>query len=529
MKAFADLIHHIILSQSRNRKLDILTDYFINTPDPERGYTLAILTGNLAFPLIKPSQLKTTMLEKIDPLLYALSYDYVGDLAETIAYLWPSASGYLPPSLDNIVLTLQTNSRQQSMEHIIAWLNVSTPLERWALIKLIIGGLRIGLSERLAKMALSQISETSTVEEIEELWHGLEPPYIELFQWLTKKGEKPIASHTLKFRPLMLAHQIEDAELSNIDPSVYAVEWKWDGIRVQLVGNGQECRLYSRSGEDISHAFPDIIDNVTLDAVLDGELLVKHSSGVASFNDLQQRLNRKKPSKSLLQQYPAFIRLYDVLIIGTEDLRNLSFKERRNKLECWLHNNPSPYWDLSGMVHFTHIDELKKIYGNIRLSPELQQTEGFMLKRYDSPYLSGRIKGHWYKWKRNPLSVDLVMMYAQRGHGKRSSYYSDYTFGAWAIDVEGKQVLVPVAKAYSGFTDAELIKLDKWVRSHTKNKFGPVREVTSELVVEIEFDSIQPSKRHKSGLAMRFPRVHRIRWDKLAAEADTVDSLKKLI
>ena len=529
MKAFASLLHDLILSQSRNRKVEMLASYFKVTPDPERGYALAILTGNLSFPLVKATQLKALMLERVDPVLFDYCRDYVGDLAETIAHLWPAQAGIFPNSLEEIIKTLDAGSRQECMRFIVEWLNACSSIERWALIKLITGGLRIGLSERLAKTALAQLSDARTVEDVEEVWHGLTPPYTDLFLWLTGNGEPPSSTHSLNFRPLMLSYPLEEAELERINPEDYAVEWKWDGIRVQLVGNGQECRLYSRSGEDISHTFPDIIDNVHLDAVVDGELLVRHPGGIANFNNLQQRLNRKNPSKKAQDEFPAFIRLYDLLFKSNDDLRKLPLSQRRALLEDWIRENPSGRWDLSSLVAFDNIGNLKDWHKLVRVDPDLQQTEGFMVKRLDSPYLAGRVKGHWYKWKRDPLAVDLVMMYAQRGHGKRSSFYSDYTFGAWLKDNSGSQALVPVAKAYSGFTDAELVRLDKWVRTHTTKKFGPVREVVQELVIEIEFDSIQPSNRHKSQVAMRFPRVRRIRWDKPATEADTVDNLKKLI
>lgn len=530
MKEFADLLLQLILNQARNRKLNVLTEYFKATPDPERGYALAILTGKLSFSALKPAQLKAMILERIDPVLFALSYDYVGDLAETIAYLWPDAPGETPRSLEEIVNNLQASNPQENMEYLTGWLNGGTPHERWALLKLITGGLRVGVSERLAKMALTRLSQNVSIEEVEEVWHGLSPPYVALFSWVLGHGPEPVNSYAgLNFRPLMLSHAIEESDFVHIDPQEYAAEWKWDGIRVQLVGNGKESRLYSRSGEDISHTFPDIITNVCLNAVLDGELLVKHQGNIASFANLQQRLNRKNPSQKLQKAYPAFIRLYDILLKEGENLRNVPFQNRRHLLEDWVKDNPSDLYDLSSLISFTHIEDLKILHQKMRYDPELSETEGFMLKRQDSPYLAGRVKGHWYKWKRDPLSVDLVMMYAQRGHGKRSSYYSDYTLGAWMANSEGQKTLIPVAKAYSGFTDAELIKLDSWVRNHTTRKFGPIREVSAGLVLEIEFDSIQPSKRHKSQLAMRFPRVRRIRWDKLADEADHLDELKKLM
>jgi DNA ligase-1 len=241
---------------------------------------------------------------------------------------------------------------------------------------------------------------------------------------------------------------------------------------------------------------------------------------VASFNDLQQRLNRKVPSAAMLAEYPAWVRLYDILDEAGEDLRALPFDARRRRLEQWYGAGPRPLLDLSPLVPFADWDELRRY----REAARARGIEGLMLKRGDSAYVSGRPKGPWFKWKRGALTIDTVLMYAQRGHGKRSSFYSDYTVGAWR---DGG--LVPVGKAYSGFTDAELKQLDRWVRDHTVERYGPVREVSPKLVLEIAFDSVHRSTRHKSGLALRFPRVHRIRWDKPAAEADTVETLERLL
>jgi DNA ligase-1 len=305
-----------------------------------------------------------------------------------------------------------------------------------------------------------------------------------------------------------------------LDPAAYRAEWKWDGIRVQLVGRGGERRLYSRSADDISMGFPDITALIGEDVVLDGELLILRDGEVAPFNDLQQRLNRKLVTPGMLHDYPAWVRLYDVLSVGSEDLRGLCFVARRQRLEEWYRTAPRPRFDLSPLIEFANWNELEAL----REGARARGIEGLMLKRADSPYVAGRPKGPWFKWKRGALTVDTVLMYAQRGHGKRSSFYSDYTFGAWRDDV-----LVPVGKAYSGFTDEELFRLDKWVRHHTANRYGPVCEVEPGLVLEIAFDSVHRSTRHKSGLAMRFPRVHRIRWDKPYQEADTVAALEKLI
>jgi DNA ligase 1 len=263
--------------------------------------------------------------------------------------------------------------------------------------------------------------------------------------------------------------------------------------------------------------------------VLDGELLVRgtaqggdeHGGGAASFNALQQRLGRKIVSAKALEEFPAFVRLYDILFDGEEDLRALTWTERRARLEAFVPRLPADRFDVSSLIEGKSFDDLMEL----RVQARDAAIEGLMLKRRDSPYVAGRRVGFWYKWKRDPLVADCVMMYAQRGHGRRSSYYSDYTFGCWTPEGE----LLPVGKAYSGFTDAELLQLDRFVRNHTVNRFGPVREVEKTLVLEVAFDSIHESKRHKSGLAMRFPRISRIRTDKPAAEADTIANLRKLV
>jgi len=280
-------------------------------------------------------------------------------------------------------------------------------------------------------------------------------------------------------------------------------------------------RVFSRGADDISAAFPEIVEAMTFHAVLDGELLVLRDGEVAPFADLQQRLNRKAPGPKAQRDYPVAVRLYDLLFDGSEDLRPLPFDARRARLEAWFARHGPARMDLSELIPFTTVDELSVIRDGTRAA----SIEGLMLKRGESAYVPGRPKGQWWKWKRDPLTIDAVVMYAQRGHGKRSSYYSDYTFGLWREDGE----LVPVGKAYSGFTDAELVKLDRWIRNHTTNRFGPVREVERGLVLEIAFDAAQRSNRHKSGVALRFPRVARVRMDKPAAEADQLETLMRLI
>jgi DNA ligase-1 len=330
----------------------------------------------------------------------------------------------------------------------------------------------------------------------------------------------------------MLSHAIADSELAAITPEQYAAEWKWDGIRVQAVNDGGTKRLYTRTGDDISHTFPDLVDGLDVEGALDGELLIgahgETGFALGSFADLQQRLNRKSVSGKLMESHPAFLRAYDCLIDGTEDIRALPFRERRLRLERLVAGSLARRIDLSPLLTYANGAELAALRG----APPEAVIEGVMLKRWDSVYEPGRPKGPWFKWKRDPHTVDAVLMYAQRGHGKRSSYYSDYTFGVWR-DGEGGQELVPVGKAYFGFTDEELAEIDRFVRNNTVARFGPVREVVHEaakgLVLEVAFEGLQRSTRHKSGIAMRFPRVARLRWDKPPSEADRLETLEKLI
>jgi DNA ligase-1 len=517
---FAALLDALLFTPSRLGKLRLMTEYFAAAADPERGWALAALTGELGFAEVKASQIRDLAESRVDAELLAWSYDFVGDLAETVSLIWPARPGFdRVPGLAEIVAELDAATRANAGERLARWLDALDATGRWALLKLVTGGLRIGVSARLAKTALAGWGKVP-LDEIEALWHGLLPPYTELFAWLEGKGPRPEIGSRPTFHPLMLANPLDDAELDALDPGAYRAEWKWDGIRVQLVARGGEKRLYSRSGDDIGAAFPDILEAMSHDVVLDGELLVLRGGEVAPFNDLQQRLNRKTASAKMLAEYPAAVRLYDILEEGGEDLRPLPFDERRRRLERWMSAGPRPRLDLSPLVPFSSWDELRRL----REGARERGIEGLMLKRRDSAYVPGRPKGPWFKWKRGALTVDVVLMYAQRGSGKRSSFYSDYTFGAWKDGA-----LVPVGKAYSGFTDEELKRLDRWVRDNTVERYGPVREVAPKLVLEVAFDSIHRSTRHKSGLAMRFPRIHRIRWDKPAAEADTVERLERMV
>jgi len=529
MKAFAVLLDTLVYTTSRNRKLALIADYLRDTSDPDRGWALGALTGGLDFPGVKASTIRNLMKDRVDPLLWSLSRDFVGDTAETASLLWPQdqAPDEIPPSVNEVVEFLSSLNRNTALKELPNLLSRLDANGRFALIKLATGGMRLGVSARLAKTAFAKAFDVN-VDEVEEYWHALQAPYTELFAWAADGAHPPDISGQPMFRPFMLAHPLEGTE---VDLKDYAAEWKWDGIRVQLVRVGGETRLYSRSGDDISATFPELLDVLPMDAVLDGELLVRGTTqggeggGAASFNALQQRLGRKTVSKKMLAQAPAFIRLYDALIIEAEDIRHNAWEARRQTLEALIRKLPNSHFDISTLVEARDFDHLAQI----REGARQDAIEGLMLKRRDAPYIAGRKVGLWYKWKRDPLLIDCVLMYAQRGSGRRSSFYSDYTFGCWNGDPDEGGEILPVGKAYSGFTDAELKKLDKLVRQTTLNRFGPVREVERTLVFEVAFDSVHSSKRHKSGLAMRFPRIHRIRWDKPVHEADRIEALRALV
>ena len=598
MNRFAALLDRLAYEPGRNSKLRLLTEYFRATEDPDRGYALAAITGALTFRHAKPGIIRALIAERTDPMLFELSYDYVGDLSETVALMWPSASdaasgprgrwARLPPrsggeglgvgggsahsaaaelaaapptpnpsppraarvgggeptaraatpSLSSVVTTLASLGKSELPAQLAAWLDALDETGRWALLKLVTGALRIGVSARLAKTAVAALGDKEP-DEVELVWHGLAPPYTELFAWIEGRSDKPVSHDPAPFRPVMLSHAIELQDFSALDPSHFTAEWKWDGIRVQAVAgianDKRVARLYSRTGEDISAAFPDLTDALDFDGAIDGELLILREGRVQSFNVLQQRLNRKTVTPKLLAEFPAHLRAYDLLVEGDTDLRELPFAERRARLEALLARLDHARIDISPLVPFSSWDELTAARADpasAGAGADAEAVEGVMLKRRDALYLPGRPKGLWWKWKRDPHVIDAVLMYAQRGHGKRSSFYSDYTFGVWAAGESGDE-LVPVGKAYFGFTDAELTEIDRYVRRNTVNRFGPVREVTHEadngLVLEVAFEGLQRSTRHKSGVAMRFPRISRLRWDKPPREADRLETLERML
>lgn len=538
MKAFSTLLDRLVLTPGRNAKRQLLTDYFRSTPDPDRGYALAAIAGTLDVAHVKPKLLRELVMERIDAELFRYSYDYVGDLAETIALIWDhegngvEAAENAAPGLGAVVDALNGAGRLQVRALVRAMLNGLDASGRYAFIKLATGGLRMGVSAKLAMQALADLG-SKDAGEIEALWHGLSPPYESLFAWIEGRAGPPEMSAPVIFHPVMLAHPVEPGDLEGLSSALYAAEWKWDGIRIQITRQKDNVRLFSRSGEDISASFPDLIQAIPFEGTVDGELLVgrRDDQGrfvARPFSDLQQRLNRKSVSAKLIEDFPVFVRAYDLLFQAEMDVRPQPFSARRALLSGLISETREAPFDLSPLVDFESFEELDRL----RLAPPDPVIEGVMLKRLDSAYQAGRQKGPWFKWKRDPHVIDAVLLYAQRGHGKRSSYYSDFTFGVWTEGPEGDQ-LVPVGKAYFGFTDEELLLLDRFVRNNTVDRFGPVRVLKATrsegFVVEVAFEGLNRSNRHKSGVAMRFPRIARLRQDKRPEEADHLDRLKAML
>jgi DNA ligase-1 len=527
MEDFSRLLDELYFTNATSAKEKILANFLRSTSDPDRGWALAAIAGTLRFDLFKRNLSKSLILERMDEELFKLSYDYVGELSETIALAWQVSENPVLlnklPGLTEVISEFQGRGKEGIRQYLVELLDNMTPPQRWALLKLGTRGLRIGMSARSVKRTLANMKSVE-LEVIEELWHGLEPPYESLFAWIDGKADIPDISNAIRYLPVMLAHPLdEEKDFERITPQTHIAEWKWDGIRVQIASNGDETRIFSRTGDDISGSFPDLVEAVDFHAIIDGELLVRKNGEIGSFNDLQQRLNKKKPSAKLMSELPVHFRAYDILSKNGESLRPLSLESRKEELTSLFESFDEVTFSMSKPLAFSNIEDLKKMRQQAEQSNGL--LEGLMIKDKSSSYVSGRPKHAWYKWKCDPYLLDAVLMYAQRGHGRRSSYYSDYTFGLW----NDKGELLPIGKAYFGFTDEELKQIDNWIRKHKMKRFGPVQEVKKELVFEVAFDSAHNSTRHKSGYALRFPRIHRIRWDKPASEANVLADLEKLV
>ncbi|MDC8006013.1 ATP-dependent DNA ligase [Aureisphaera galaxeae] len=528
MKRFAELIKQLDSTNKTNEKVGALTEYFLNAPDPDKLWTIAILSHRRPKRPVNTTLLRewATELSHIPLWLFEESYHIVGDLAETIALIVPSSKGKTDKSLSEFIAEIielreLPESAKKAYLH-ENWLSLNY-YERFVFNKIITGGFRIGVSQKLMTRALSKATGIDEDILAYKLMGSWTPPTTTFQQLILEEHESDYLS---KPYPFYLAYAVEDDFQEQLgDIQDWSFEHKWDGIRAQVIIRNDEVFVWSRGEELVTDKYPEFqkfLEVVPNGTVLDGEILPFPEGRIGDFNQLQTRIGRKNVSKSLLQKIPVILTAYDLLEWNGEDIRSCPFAERRKLLEQLISkvNSKENHLYLSGSMQF----ETWEAAASERERAREKRSEGLMIKRKDSPYLVGRKKGDWWKWKTNPFTIDAVLTYAMRGHGRRANLFTDYTFGLWH---EGQ--LVTFAKAYSGLTDAELKEVDAWIKKNTLERFGPVRSVTPFHVFEIAFEGIAKSSRHKSGVATRFPRILRWRKDKPIEEANTLQDLKNLI
>ena len=531
MKNFAELIKALDSSNKTSVKVDALTEYFRNASAEDKVWTIAILSHRRP-----PRPVNTTLLRlwanelaQIPLWLFEESYHIVGDLAETIALIIPTTKEHSDKSLTEFlreIIALKKKTDAEKREYLHEnWLALNY-YERFVFTKLITGSFRIGVSQKLMTRALSKaegVDEDLLAYKLMGDWN----PHTISFQELIL--DQKSSDYLSKPYPFYLAYPIE-GEVSGLgNAEDWSIEHKWDGIRSQTIIRENEIYVWSLGEELVTDKYPELgmfVGVIPDGTVIDGEILPFPDGQIGTFNDLQTRIGRKTVSQALLLKTPVIIKAYDILEWNNEDVRGLPYLERRKLLEDLyeaIKDKNLPF-ELSERVPLESWEDI----ATERMRSREMRSEGLMLKRNNSPYQVGRKKGDWWKWKIEPLVIDAVLTYAMRGHGRRSNLFTDYTFALWQEN-EGQRELVTFAKAYSGLTDAEFRKVDDWIKKNTLERFGPVRSVTPELVFEIGFEGIALSKRHKSGIATRFPRILRWRHDKKIDDANSIEDLKSLI
>jgi DNA ligase-1 len=526
LKRFAQLIAQLETSNKTNDKIAALVSYFSTADEQDKPYVVAMFTGKRPRRPVNTALIRlwATELSGIPPWLFAESYHSVGDLSETIALVLPPASRNTDRKLHEWIgdlAMIATKDDEAKKEFILnAWDSLDTQ-ERFIFNKLISGNFRIGVSNKMLVNAISKQSDTDSnkiMHSIMGKWKPGEITYKELIE-----GAHVNTDNSWPY-PFCLAYALEAEPSSLGGTEEWQAEWKWDGIRGQIVKRNGELFIWSRGEELVTDQFPELHflkDEIPDGTVIDGEILSVKDGAVQAFSILQQRLNRKTINKAQLKDAPIGFYIYDLLEFEGTDIRTEPLSERRRLLEALvLTFSDHQVAILSPVVAFTDWDELAEI----RKGSRENNSEGLMLKKLSSFYHSGRKRGDWWKWKINPYTVDTVMIYAQKGSGRRANHFTDYTFA-----VRDGEQLITVAKAYSGLTDKEIKEVDAFVKKNAIEKFGPVRTVKPELVFEIAFEGIAESKRHKAGLALRFPRIARWRKDKKAAEINTLEDLRQLL
>ncbi|WP_411275200.1 ATP-dependent DNA ligase [Daejeonella sp.] len=527
MKRFTELFLQLDRTNKTNEKVELLKGYFLSAPDDDKIWALALFTGRRPARKIKSSQVQEWALELagIPQWLFRESYGSVGDLAETVSLILPQPTETSKEkSLAEwfaALANLKNASDDEKKQFILdAWKQLSS-FEIFVFNKLLMGSFRIGVSQTLVTRAIADTAESTPAIISHRLMGSWEPTTTTYKDLIHSENS---ADEFSKPYPFYLSHAIQGTVDGLGNHKDWFAEWKWDGIRSQIIYREGEIYIWSRGEELITDKFPELLvlkNYLPEGTVLDGELICFGDTKPLSFNVLQTRIGRKNLTKKILEEAPAVFIAYDIMEFGGKDIRSEEQQIRRNILADIVHAAGIPaIFKLSPLLEFTTWQELKDLH----LRAREFAAEGFMLKHMEAKYLAGRKKGDWWKWKTDPLSIDAVLVYAQKGSGRRAELYTDYTFAVW----DGEK-LVPFAKAYSGLTDKELGKVDYFIKRNTLEKFGPVRTVKAELVFEIGFEGINASTRHKSGIAVRFPRILRWRMDKTAKEADTLDNLRTLL
>ena len=531
MKRFTDLFLALDGTNKTSVKLEALRLYFKDAPARDAAWAVTYLTGKRPKAPVNSAQIKRWVTEaaQIPEWLFGECYDAVGDLAETVSLLLPlegkDSNRSLSEWIENRLLQLYEAEEDVKRQNILQWWHQLDQSGRFVFTKFLTGAWRIGVSQRLVSRALAQALEVEADVIAHRLMGNWKPD--DDFYTLLSSSDTSDADVSKPY-PFYLAYPYEDDTENLGDISDWLVEWKWDGIRAQVIKRADQVHIWSRGEELISHRFPEVsfaMESLPNGTVIDGELLgwseENSTHGVLPFAQLQRRIGRKTVGKKLLTEVPVILMAYDLLEINGNDIRKEQLDARRKKLEDLLQTSgSSPSIRLSPQVKEKSWQNL----GKKRLESRERQVEGFVLKAKTSIYGVGRKRGNWWKWKIDPYSIDAVILYAQRGSGRRASLYTDYTFGVW----DG-ETLVPFAKAYSGLNDSEIREVDRFVRQNTIEKFGPVRSVPPQLVMELHFEGISKSKRHKSGIAVRFPRIARWRRDKPPEEADSLDTIMALL
>lgn len=531
MLRFTQLFQELDRTTRTTEKLEALRRYFASAPPEDAAWVLFFLTGARLPRAVKTTDLRAWVAASTGLPLWLVeeSYDTVGDLGETLALLAPTSETPCNMPLHRLInerlLPLKKLSEEEKREIVTRTWRELGSMQCLIYHKLIMGEFRIGVSRTLVVRALAEVAGIEApvmAHRIMGTWQPTADDYLNILH-----GEQQDVSQPY---PFYLAYALE-AELEALgDVHEWLAEWKWDGIRAQLIKREGQIILWSRGEDLITDRFPEITESASKlpdGTVLDGEILAWKNEQPLIFGELQRRIGRKNVDKKMRAEVPVIMMLYDLLEISGEDIRGRSLSERRAVLTKLLQHSDEPLpFNVSPTVEVSSWDELRAQ----RNASREKFVEGLMLKRKSAPYGVGRTKGDWWKWKIDPLSMDAVLIYAQQGHGRRASLFTDYTFGVWSDpDDKGERKLVPVAKAYSGLTDEEIKKVDQFVRANTLEKFGPVRVVKPELVFELAFEGIQPSGRHKAGIAVRFPRMARQRFDKPIEEADSLETLRNLL